>query len=77
MADAWVALPGCIGTLSEVALTWSLMQVGEMLPRSFVLVGEQWRKTIGEFSNDYYVRPQHRDLIKYADHVAQVVDLLK
>src|SRR5512136_2952996 len=26
MADVWVALPGGIGTLSEVALTWSLMQ---------------------------------------------------
>jgi uncharacterized protein (TIGR00730 family) len=77
MADVWVALPGGIGTLSEVALTWSLMQVGEMPPRPFVLVGEQWCTTIGEFSTDYYVRPQHRDLIKYADHVTQVVDLLK
>ena len=77
MADAWVALPGGIGTLSEVALTWSLMQVGEMQRRPFVLVGKQWRTTIGTFSSDYYVRPQHRDLIKYADHVTQVVDLLK
>ena len=66
-----------IGTLSEVALTWSLMQVGEMQRRPFVLVGEQWRTTIDTFSSDYYVRPQHRDLIKYADHVTQVVDLLK
>ena len=77
IADAWVALPGGIGTLSEVALTWCLMQVGEMQRRLFVLVGEQWRTTIGTFSSDYYVRPQHRDLIKYADHVTQVVDLLK
>jgi len=77
MADVWVALPGGIGTLSEVALTWSLMQVGEMPPQPFVLVGEQWRKTIGEFSNDYYVRPQHRQLLRYADDVGQVVELLK
>ena len=77
MADAWVALPGGIGTLSEVALTWSLMQVGEMQRQPFVLVGDQWRKTIGEFSNDYYVRPQYRELLRYADDVAQVIDLLK
>jgi uncharacterized protein (TIGR00730 family) len=77
MADVWVALPGGIGTLSEVALTWSLMQVGEMPRQPFVLVGEQWRKTIGEFSNDYYVRPQYRDLLRYATDVAQVVELLK
>jgi len=76
MADAWVALPGGIGTLSEVALTWSLMQVGEMQRQPFVLVGDQWRKTIGEFSNDYYVRPQHRELLRYADNVTQVVEIL-
>jgi uncharacterized protein (TIGR00730 family) len=77
MADAWVALPGGIGTLSEVALTWSLLQVGEMQRQTFVLVGEQWRRTIGEFSNDYYVRPQYRELLRYADDVQQVIDLLK
>ncbi len=77
IADVWVALPGGIGTLSEVALTWSLMQAGEMPRQPFVLVGEMWRKTIGEFSSDYYVRPQYRDLLRYADEVAQVVELLK
>lgn len=76
-ADGWVTLPGGIGTLSEVALTWSLMQVGEMKRQPFVLVGEMWRKTIGEFSNDYYVRPQYRALIRYADDVEAVVPLLK
>lgn len=77
MADAWVALPGGIGTLSEVALTWSLLQVGEVRRQPFVLVGELWRKTIGEYSNDYYVRPQYRELVRYADDVGQVVELLK
>jgi predicted Rossmann-fold nucleotide-binding protein len=73
----WVALPGGIGTLSEVALTWSLLQVGEVRRQPFVLVGEQWRQTIGEFSGDAYVRPQYRDLLRYADDVWQVVGLLK
>lgn len=77
LADAWVALPGGIGTLSEVALTWSLLQVGEMKPRPFVLVGEMWRTTIGEFSSDAYVRPQNRELVQYADDVAQAIDLIK
>ncbi len=77
MADVWVALPGGIGTLSEVALTWSLLQVGEVKRQPFVLVGELWRKTISEFSNDYYVRPQYRALLRYADDVTQVVELLK
>ena len=77
MADAWVALPGGIGTLSEVSLTWSLLQVGEVNRQPFVLVGELWRKTISEFSSDYYIVPKNRDLVRYADDVKQVVDLLK
>jgi uncharacterized protein (TIGR00730 family) len=77
MADVWVALPGGIGTLSEVALTWSLLQVSEMPRQPFVLVGEMWRQTIERFSNDYYVRPQYRELVRYAEDVTQVVELLK
>jgi uncharacterized protein (TIGR00730 family) len=77
LADVWIALPGGIGTLSEVALTWSLLQVGEVRRQPFVLVGELWRKTISEFSSDYYIVPKNRDLVRYADNVAQVIDLLK
>ena len=77
MADTWIALPGGIGTLSEVALTWSLLQVGEVKRRPFILVGELWRRTIGEFSTDYYVAPKNREFVKYADTVHDVVALLK
>ena len=77
MADAWVALPGGIGTLSEVALTWSLLQVGEVKHQPFVLVGELWHKTISEFSSDYYIRPQYREFVRYAENVTQVIALLK
>jgi uncharacterized protein (TIGR00730 family) len=77
LAGAWVTLPGGIGTLSEVALTWSLMQTGELSRGPFVLVGEMWRKTISEFSSDDYVKPQFRDLIRYAADVDSVLPLLK
>ena len=77
MGDAWVALPGGIGTLSEVALTWSLLQVGEVKRQPLVLVGELWRRTIGEFSTDYYVAPRNRDLVRYAADVQHVLALLR
>ena len=75
-ADAWIALPGGIGTLSEVALTWSLLQTGEVKRQPFVLVGELWRRTISEFSTDYYIVPQNRELVKYTDTVQNVLNLL-
>ncbi|HSD85483.1 MAG TPA: LOG family protein [Anaerolineae bacterium] len=77
MADAWVALPGGIGTLSEVALTWSLLQVGEVKRQPFVLVGEMWHATIERFSNDRYVRTAYRELVKYADTIQDVLAQLK
>jgi hypothetical protein len=76
-ADAWVALPGGIGTLSEVALTWSLLQVGEVARRPFVLVGAMWRETLQTFSRNGYVKPHFTHLIQYAASMDEVLPLLK
>lgn len=47
--QALVALPGGVGTLSEIALSWSMLQTGELSPRPMLLVGDAWRRTIDEF----------------------------
>jgi uncharacterized protein (TIGR00730 family) len=41
-SDAWVAVAGGIGTLSEVALAWNLLQTGDVGSRPLVLVGPRW-----------------------------------
>lgn len=76
-ADAWVALPGGIGTLSEVALTWSLMQVNEIARKPFVVVGEMWRALLQDFSQNGYVNSHYHDLIQYAGAIAHVLPLLQ
>lgn len=75
-ADAWVALPGGIGTLSEVALTWSLIQVEEVERKPLVVVGEMWREILQKFSRNDYIDPQYINLIQYVDEVEQVLPLL-
>jgi uncharacterized protein (TIGR00730 family) len=75
-ADAWVALPGGIGTLSEVALTWSLMQVGEKTRQPFVVVGSMWHDLLKNFSKNGYVKEQYHQLIRYAETIHGVVSLL-
>ncbi len=40
--DAAVALPGGIGTLSEIALMWSFLQTDEVRHKPFVLLGDYW-----------------------------------
>ena len=38
--DGAVVLPGGIGTLGELSLTWNMMQVGEIPQRPLVLLGQ-------------------------------------
>ncbi|MBN2471445.1 MAG: LOG family protein [Anaerolineae bacterium] len=48
-SDGLIALRGGIGTLSEIALAWSLMQVGEMPIKPLVLVGRSWEGLLQQF----------------------------
>ncbi|MBI3176792.1 MAG: LOG family protein [Chloroflexi bacterium] len=77
--DAAVALGGGVGTLSEVALTWSLLQTGEIRPKPLILVGLLWRDSISTFLShaDGYVRPEHRALLSFVKDVDEAVAMLK
>ncbi len=78
--DAALALPGGIGTLSEVALTWSLLQAGEIPPKPFVLVGPEWNRTIFAFleSQAGMVRAKDLELVTLCPTVeAAVEDLFR
>jgi uncharacterized protein (TIGR00730 family) len=65
--DGMIVLPGGIGTLSEMALAWSYIQVGEISPRPLALLGTSWRDTLTTFSDPQYVRSQHIELLHFAD----------
>ena len=72
--DAAIVLPGGIGTLSEMALLWSLVQVGELSPRPIVLVGGLWQRTLAAFIDDNYIRPVHIELLTVTRTAAEAVD---
>ena len=61
--DGAIVLPGGIGTLSELALIWSMIQVGEVSPRPVITVGGLWQRTLAAFVDEAYVRPVDRDLV--------------
>jgi uncharacterized protein (TIGR00730 family) len=73
--DAAVALPGGIGTLSEVALTWSLLQTGEIKRKPFVVVGRVWSETVSTFMReaDGYLHAGDAELIRVARDVEEAV----
>ena len=69
--DAAIALPGGIGTLSEVALTWSLLQTREIRLKPFDVVGDAWQAALANFYRlaDGYVAAEHWRLIHFAPSV--------
>ncbi len=74
--DGVVALPGGIGTLGEVALTWSQLQISAITPRPFVLLGQIWRRTMDVFVDPAYVHDAHRALYELADSVDEAIRIL-
>lgn len=77
-SDAALALPGGIGTLTEVALTWSLMQAGEIKAKPLVVVGRVWTETLATFLHTAggYVRPEDKQLLYLAEDAADAVRFL-
>lgn len=72
-SDGLVVLPGGIGTLSEMTLAWSFLQVGEVAAQPLVLLGDLWRQTIEPFWRTGYVRGKDMALLLYADDAETAV----
>jgi uncharacterized protein (TIGR00730 family) len=76
-SDGLIALRGGIGTLSEVSLAWSLIQVGEMRRKPLILLGTEWRTTLDTFYADgAYIRPEDMDLFRCVRTPQEAIPLL-
>jgi len=77
-SDAAVALPGGPGTLTEIALTWTLMITGALARRPMILIGSAWRSVLDQFflSLGHYVPSDQRALLLYAATPSAALDLL-
>ena len=47
-----IALPGGIGTLAEVALTWAELQINPGNSKPLIVVGMGWEETLGTFKTE-------------------------
>jgi len=78
LCDAALALPGGIGTLAEVAVTWSSLQTGAISSRPLILIGPGWQAVIEQFNHVFrsYVAERHRRLLTLAPSVEAAVEIL-
>lgn len=74
--DAYVMLKGGVGTLSELALAWSLVQVGEVAARPLVLLGPMWREFVPHFASISMITANDVKRLTLVDSLDQVVPAL-
>jgi len=81
LADAFIALPGGLGTLEELFEVWTWGQLGyHAKPLGLLEVNGFYRK-LGDFLDhlvsERFVRPAHRDMLQIADTPAALLEALR
>ena len=76
MGDAFVVLDGGMGTLFELTLTWSLLQLGVLVGRPCVLLGPAWREMVSAFRQSLVIRERDYALLQLAPTPDEAISLL-
>jgi uncharacterized protein (TIGR00730 family) len=74
-ADGYVIMPGGIGTLNEMLMTWELMRVREIPPRPIVCYGNYWETILAPFRQSAYVPAVYWELMSFAHTPEEVVTI--
>ncbi len=76
IGDALIALPGGIGTLTEISLAWSLLQIHALKEKPMILVGRMWEQMFAPFfeSDNPYVHPVNIQLLRFVEDVEEAFE---
>jgi hypothetical protein len=83
ISDAFVVVPGGIGTTLEACMIWQLMQVRDLHNRPFILVGSmwaalvQWAKTFMTTTEPPLASPADMQIPLCVDTMAEAIALLQ
>ncbi len=66
--DAYLVLPGGLGTLAELAMSWDLMAINVLEPRPLILYGDMWGDILDQL---------HNSLVMSVDHGFEMMTICK
>jgi len=72
--DAWIVLPGGLGTLAELAMTWDLLAIRLLQERPLILYGEMWAPILKTLHKHLCVSVNN--IMQYAQHCTQHEEVL-
>ncbi|GAB4521224.1 MAG: hypothetical protein OHK0046_32350 [Anaerolineae bacterium] len=76
-ADAYVAMPGGLGTLHELVTVWELIRVGDIPRRPIICYGDFWAKMLDGLYDSRYIHPGAWDYLKFAYTPQDILDFLR
>jgi uncharacterized protein (TIGR00730 family) len=76
--DVAIAMPGGVGTLAEIAITWNEIIVEAFPPKPMILFGKSWQNTMQHFTSEMSTYIPHHDLsyIQFAPDISSVLALI-
>lgn len=77
-AEAFIALPGGIGTLAEIAMVYNKMVISAVPSETLILIGPGWQKTFEQFMSGQVenINSRTRELPRFAADVEAAIRLL-
>ena len=72
-ADAYLAMPGGVGTLHEIAETWELMRLAAIPTRPFVCYGQMWAELVHALQTSPYLGAGYEGMIAIAHSPDEVM----
>jgi uncharacterized protein (TIGR00730 family) len=72
-ADAYVCMPGGLGTLQELVTVWGLMSVGEIERRPLICYGAYWRQMLAPIEASPYTHSTDWQYLTVADTADDVI----
>jgi uncharacterized protein (TIGR00730 family) len=78
-SDAVLALPGGVGTITEVMMTWNLLLTDSIGPRPLILVGMEWHEFLEHYVQTFgaYIPENQRHWISTAPSVGAAIQQLQ
>jgi len=58
-ADAYIVLPGGLGTLAELAMSWDLLAIRVLEPRPLILYGAMWGEVLDSLRTNLLMSVEH------------------
>jgi hypothetical protein len=75
-ADAYVVMPGGLGTLNELVTVWELIRVGDIPRRPLIGYGPFWREVLAPFMDTPYVQNSMIELIQFVQTPQAMIEAL-